>query len=136
MRQIRKIARVGLKNRTLANYQLGCGQASTFVCITLRGQAMTNKGKIAAATALMAAGIASPAFAQDTDHFGSQPPHYFDSNRVEIFGSWSPQGRASSGHGAARGSGLSAFTRARGRTMSSFRSRVAAGGSTRYNENL
>jgi hypothetical protein len=40
---------------------------------------------------IVAAGIASPAFAQSPDHTGSQMPSYYDSNGKQTWGSWSPQ---------------------------------------------
>lgn len=51
---------------------------------------MISKWKLATVAALMAVGIVVPAFAQSADHTGSQLPHYYAGNGVEIFGSWGP----------------------------------------------
>jgi hypothetical protein len=88
-----------------------------------------------ALAAFAAAGMA-PAFAQPADHFGSQLPHYFDSNGAEIFGSWGPRAAASSGHVLTPRSGLSAFARVPGGASGSFGSQLFGGGSIGYNENL
>lgn len=97
---------------------------------------MTNKWKIAIAAALMTAGLAAPAFAQSADHTGSQMPHYFDNNGVEVFGSWGPATpAASTRHSAARQSGLNAYARVSRGTSGSYSSNTG-GGSAGYNENL
>lgn len=98
---------------------------------------MTNKWKIAIAAALMTAGLAAPALAQSADHTGSQMPHYFDNNGVEIFGSWGPPAPATSGrHVATRRSGLNAFARVPSATFDSRGPQSIPGGSIGYNENL
>ena len=101
---------------------------------------MIIKWKNAIAAALMTAGLAAPAFAQSSDHTGSQMPHYFDSNGAEIFGSWGPATVvARSRHPVAPRSGLSAFARvplgASGGASGSY-GLGTGGGSIGYNENL
>lgn len=97
---------------------------------------MTNKMKFATAAALIAAGIASPAFAQSTDHTGSQMPNYYDAAGKQNWGSWGPQATASYSHSATRRSGLNAFATVPGRASGSFSRQDAGGGSIGYNENL
>jgi hypothetical protein len=84
---------------------------------------MINTSRITLAAALVAASIASPAFAQSADHTGSQLPHYFASNGAEIFGSWGPPPTASNGNAATQRSGASAFARVPGGNSGSFGSR-------------
>jgi hypothetical protein len=74
---------------------------------------MSDKSKIALIAAVLAASVASPAFAQSVDHTGSQMPHYFDSSGAEIFGSWGPPAAANTGHSVMRRSGLHAYARVR-----------------------
>lgn len=123
---------------------------------------MTNKLTIAMAAALIAAGIASPVFAQSTDHTGSQLPNYYDSTGKQAWGNWGPQATpaaASYSHRAARRSGLNAFAQvpggvstasyrhaasrrsgfyayARVPAVGSFNSQGTGGGSIGYNESL
>ena len=107
---------------------------------------MTNKLKIATVAALLAAGIASPAFAQSFDHTGSQMASYYDSNGKQTWGSWGPQAAAQqpavhARHVAARRSGLHAYAAvpggvARTWTAGSFGQQATGGGSIGYNENL
>lgn len=47
--------------------------------------------KVAGAAAILAASIVSPAFAQSSDHTGSQMPYYYDSTGAQVRGSWGPQ---------------------------------------------
>jgi hypothetical protein len=51
--------------------------------------------KITAAAAILAANIVSPAFAQSSDHTGSQMPYYYDNTGAQLRGSWGPQDTAS-----------------------------------------
>lgn len=121
---------------------------------------MTNKLTIATAAALIAAGIASPAFAQSTDHTGSQLPNYYDSTGKQAWGNWGPQAAPAAAsynqaprgglnafakvparvsttsyrHVASRRSGLSAYARVP--AVGSFNSQGTGGGSIGYNENL
>jgi hypothetical protein len=55
------------------------------------------KSKISVVLAILAAGIASPAFAQSADHTGSQMPYYYDGTGGQVRGSWGPQDTATSG---------------------------------------
>jgi hypothetical protein len=113
-------------------------------CVALGRLAMINKLKIATAAALVAAGVASPAFAQSADHTGSQMPYYYDSTGKQMWGNWGPQETASNTraatrsdrHVAARRSGSSAFAMVPGTASSSFGPGAAGGGSIGYNENL
>jgi hypothetical protein len=106
---------------------------------------MTNKLKIATVAALLAAGIASPAFAQSADHTGSQMAYYYDSTGKQMWGSWGPQAAAQPtarfSHSAARRSGLHAYAAVPGGVAGSWTSgslgpQATGGGSIGYNENL
>jgi hypothetical protein len=97
---------------------------------------MINKWKIATLAALIAAGVASPAFAQSADHTGSQMPSYYDATGKQTWGSWGPQATAVSHHSAARRSGLYAFAKVPDAASSSFGVPALPGGSVGYNENL
>jgi hypothetical protein len=105
---------------------------------------MTNKLKIATVAALLAAGIASPAFAQSFDHTGSQMASYYDSTGKQTWGSWGPQAAAQqpTRHArlAAQRSGLHAYAAVPSATGSwtpgSFGPSATGGGSIGYNENL
>jgi hypothetical protein len=112
-------------------------------CVGIGRDTMTNKLKIATVAALLAAGIASPAFAQSADHTGSQLAYYYDSTGKQTWGSWGPQAAAQQParfvHSAARRSGLHAYAAvpgARSWTSGSFGSGATGGGSIGYNENL
>jgi opacity protein-like surface antigen len=70
---------------------------------------MFNNSKRAIMIAVAALALASPAFAQEADHTGSQLPHYFASNGSEIFGSWGPAVAVTSPRSVAPRSGSSAF---------------------------
>jgi hypothetical protein len=103
---------------------------------------MTNTLKIATVAALLAAGIASPAFAQSADHTGSQMAYYYDSTGKQMWGSWGPQAAAQQPtrytHSARR-SGLHAYAAVPGErswTSGSFGASATGGGSIGYNENL
>jgi opacity protein-like surface antigen len=97
---------------------------------------MTSKLKIMTAAALIAAGIASPAFAQSADHTGSQLPSYYDSVGKQAWGSWGPVTAATYDHPAARRSGLNAFAAVPGNAPGSFSPQATGGGSIGYNQNL
>lgn len=98
---------------------------------------MINKWKIATLAALIAAGVASPAFAQSADHTGSQLPSYYDATGRQTWGSWGPQAIAiSSRHSVARRSGLYAFAMVPNTAPRSYSVPALAGGSIGYNENL
>ena len=104
---------------------------------------MTNKLRIATVAALLAAGIASPAFAQSFDHTGSQMASYYDSTGKQTWGSWGPPAAAQPAthfrHVATRRSGLHAYAAVPGEqswTAGSFGSQGTGGGSIGYNENL
>jgi hypothetical protein len=97
---------------------------------------MTSKLKIVTAVALIAAGIASPAFAQSADHTGSQLPSYYDNAGKQAWGTWGPLTSATYTHPAVRRSGLNAFAAVPGNAPSSFSSQATGGGSIGYNENL
>ncbi len=47
--------------------------------------------KVAVAAAILAASIVSPAFAQSSDHTGSQMPYYYGNTGTQVRGSWGPQ---------------------------------------------
>ncbi len=103
---------------------------------------MTNKLKIATVAALLAAGIASPAFAQSFDHTGSQMAYYYDSTGKQTWGSWGPQAAAQPvahfRHVATRRSGFRAYA-AVPTASGAFGSPAplaTGGGSIGYNENL
>lgn len=97
---------------------------------------MTNKLTIAMAAALIAAGIASPVFAQSTDHTGSQLPNYYDTTGKQTWGNWAPPATVSYSHRATRRSGLNAFAAVPGRAPGSVGEQATGGGSIGYNENL
>jgi hypothetical protein len=50
--------------------------------------------------AFAAVSIASPAFAQTQDHFGSVLPHYFDGTGEIKWGAWAPPNAATADQGA------------------------------------
>lgn len=98
---------------------------------------MISKWKIATFAALIAAGAASPAFAQSADHTGSQMPNYYDATGKQMWGSWGPQATAiSSRHAVARRSGLYAYAAVPRAASGSFGVPALPGGSIGYNENL
>ena len=95
---------------------------------------MISKWKIATLAALIAAGAASPVFAQSADHTGSQMANYYDATGKQTWGSWGPQATAiSSRHTVTRRSGLNAFARVPHTASGSY---ALPGGSIGYNENL
>lgn len=55
---------------------------------------MINKSKIVVVAAALTASIASPVFAQEADHTGSQMPYYYDGTGGQVRGSWGPQDAA------------------------------------------
>ncbi len=63
---------------------------------------MINKSNVVLAAAVLTASIASPAFAQSSDHTGSQMPNYYDSTGKQTWGSWGPQDAAAGGRPALR----------------------------------
>ena len=120
---------------------------------------MSNKLKIATAAGLIAAAIASPAFAQSADHTGSQMASYYDATGKQMWGNWGPPAAASHSHSMTRPSGLNALAKvpngvsaasyrhsakrqsglsayARVPASGSFISQGTGGGSIGYNENL
>jgi hypothetical protein len=87
---------------------------------------MIKKTTFALLAATAAASLASPAFAQTQDRYGSSQPYYYDSSGSLVWGSWSPneQGSASSSQSTASTSraqstkqprGYSAYAHARRR---------------------
>lgn len=58
--------------------------------------------KITIAAALLAVSVASPAFAQSSDHTGSQMPSHYDSTGKQVWGSWGPQDTGANGGPAMR----------------------------------
>jgi hypothetical protein len=104
---------------------------------------MTNKWKIATVAALLAAGIASPAFAQAYDRTygtGNAMATYYDGSGALHVGEAPQQNLATvpqQNHFAARQNGLNAFAMIpRGGSSGSFSPQATGGGSTGYNENL
>lgn len=76
---------------------------------------MISKARLMFAATLLAAAVASPAFAQSFNHTGSPMPNYYDSTGKQVWGSWTPQATPlADRHLAARRSGLSAYAMARG----------------------
>jgi hypothetical protein len=98
---------------------------------------MISNWKIAALAALIAAGAASPVFAQSADHTGSQMANYYDATGKQTWGSWGPQAAATgSRHTVARRSGRNAFAAVPHAASGSFGVPSLPGGSIGYNENL
>jgi hypothetical protein len=76
---------------------------------------MISKARLIFAATMLAASVASPAFAQSFDHTGSQLANYYDSTGKQVWGGWAPQATAiAHRHLAARRSGLSAYAMTRG----------------------
>ena len=67
---------------------------------------MTSKSKIFIVAAALTASIASPAFAQSSDHTGSQMPYYYDSNGKQTWGAWGPQDATAIRRSTTRSHGL------------------------------
>lgn len=98
---------------------------------------MISKWKIATLAALIAAGAASPAFAQSADHTGSQLPNYYDATGKQTWGTWGPQANViSSRHSVARRGGLYAYARVPEAAPRSYGAPSLPGGSAGYNQNL
>jgi hypothetical protein len=98
---------------------------------------MMSKWKIATLAALIAAGVASPAFAQSADHTGSQLPNYYDTTGKQTWGTWGPQATAiSSRHAVARRGGLYAYARVPELAPRPFATPALPGGSIGYDQNL
>jgi hypothetical protein len=105
---------------------------------------MTSKWKITIVAAIMAAGIASPAFAQGYDRtYGTGNPMatYYDNSGALHVGAAPQQHFATvpqQNRFAARQNGLNAFAMlpGGGSGYSSFSPRATGGGSLGYNENL
>lgn len=76
---------------------------------------MISKARLMFAATMLAASVASPAFAQSSDHTGSQMANYYDSTGKQVWGAWAPQATAvANRHFAARRRGLSAYAMTRG----------------------
>jgi hypothetical protein len=71
--------------------------------------------KITIAAAILAAGVASPALAQSSDHTGSQMPSYYDGTGKQTWGSWGQQDTAANAGAVRRSRTLYGSVPLRGR---------------------
>jgi hypothetical protein len=58
---------------------------------------MIRKVTFALFAATAAINLASPAFAQTQDRYGSSLPYYYDSSGSMVWGSWGPKGQSTTG---------------------------------------
>jgi hypothetical protein len=78
---------------------------------------MISDRKFISVAAILAASVASPAFAQSADHTGSPLPSYYESTGGKAWGSWNaqtPQAVPGIRHETMQRSGLHAYATMRG----------------------
>jgi len=65
---------------------------------------MIKKATFALIAATAVVSLASPAFAQTADRYGSTMPYHYDSSGSQVWGSWGPKEQGSTGSSQSKAS--------------------------------